>query len=173
MLDAVAKVVGCGLGVLHAQACQQAVDFARAWRDRVPGDQAAARLLAELTGLRRELRDAVAQKEDAPALSAAVRGFGPGGRRSIVARIVLRAAADADLAGLRVSFALPGWTPVPALEEIGVLAAGEERVFEVTLALGDVTEKLPAVLPGAAWMRWERGTEGRSAAIRLNVAVTD
>jgi hypothetical protein len=154
-------------------ACQQAVDLARAWRDRVPGDPEAGRLLAELTGRRRELRDAVTPKEDAPTLSAAVRGSGPGGRGSVIARIVLRAPADADLAGLRVSFALPGWTPVPALEAVGVLAAGEERVLELALALGEVPERLPAVLPGAAWMRWERGTEGRSAAIRLSVAVTD
>ncbi len=154
-------------------ACQQAVDLARAWRDRDAGDPEAGRLLADLTGRRRELREAVTPREDAPALAATARAYRSGARRTVVARIVLRAPAGADLAGLRVSFALPGWTPVPALAEVGQLAAGGERVLELALALGDVPEKLPAVLPGAAWMRWERGAEGRSAAIRLDVAVAD
>ncbi|OHD73752.1 MAG: hypothetical protein A2177_03020 [Spirochaetes bacterium RBG_13_68_11] len=154
-------------------ACQQAVDLARSWRDRDPGDPQAGRLLEELTGRRRELRDAVTPKDDAPALTAAARLIRSGERRTIVAKIVLRAPAGADLAGLRVSFTLPGWTPVPALEEVGALAAGGERVLELALALGEAPEKLPAVLPGAAWMRWEHGTEGRSTAILLDVAVAD
>ena len=129
-------------------ACQQAVDLARAWRDRDPGDPEAGRLLEELTGRRRELRDAATPKEDAPALAATARGSGSGERRTVIARIVLRAPAGADLAGLRVSFALPGWTPVPAFEEVGALAAGEERVLEFALALGDVPEKLPGGPPG-------------------------
>jgi hypothetical protein len=68
-------------------------------------------------------------------------------------------------------FAFPGWTPVPAAAEVGALEAGGERTLDLELALGDVPDRLPAVLAGAAWMRWERGTEGRSAAVLLDVAV--
>ncbi|MCX7031870.1 MAG: hypothetical protein NTU62_17365, partial [Spirochaetes bacterium] len=130
---------------------------------------------------------ATAPKADAPTLAATARAAVSDGQRTgteretravtgretrtITVRIVLRASAAADLAGLRLSFAFPGWTPVPATTDVGALAAGGERTLEVELALGDVPEVLPAVLPGAAWMRWERGTEGRSAAVLLDVTV--
>jgi hypothetical protein len=152
-------------------ACQRAVDLARTWRDRDPGDPDAARLLEDLTARRRELRDAATPKADAPSLAAVVRSAASAGRRTVAVRLSVRAPAAADLAGLRVSFTLPGWTPVPAVADLGALAAGRERTLELELALGDVPKTLPAVLPGAAWLRWERAAEGRSAAVRLEVAV--
>jgi len=152
-------------------ACQRAVDLARAWRDRDPGDPDAARLLEDLTSRRRELRDAAGPKTDAPAIAATARAVTAAGRRTIAVRLVLRASAAADVAGLRVSFTFPGWTPVPAVADCGNLAAGAERTLELELALGDVPAALPAVLPGAAWLRWERASEGRSLAVRLEVAV--
>ncbi|MCX7030779.1 MAG: hypothetical protein NTU62_11765, partial [Spirochaetes bacterium] len=143
--------------------CQQAVDLARAWRDRDPGDPEAGRLLEDLTGRRRELRDATAPKADAPTLAATARAAVSDGQRTgteretravtgretrtpaerearavtgretrtITVRIVLRAPAAADLAGLRLSFTFPGWTPVPATTDVGALAAGGERTLEV------------------------------------------
>jgi len=156
-----------------ADACQRAVDLARAWRDRDPGDAEAGRLLDRLTGLRRELRDAASAKPDAPSLTAVATVASGSGRRVARVRLVLRAAAGSAVAGLRLTFAFPGWTPVPATVDVADLAAGEERVVELELALGDVPESLPAFLPGAAWLRWERGTEGRSAAVRLDAAILD
>ena len=176
---AVADLAAGLLAERALEACQQAVDLARAWRDRDPGDPEAGRLLDELTGRRRELRDAVAPKSDTPTLAAAARADGSGvprpatgrGTRTIAVRLVLRAPAAVDLAGLRVSFTFPGWTPVPATVDVGTLAAGIERTVEVELALGDVPDRLPDTLAAAAWMRWERGSEGRSAAVRLDVPV--
>jgi hypothetical protein len=174
---AAARVVDDLAGALlagrAADACQRAVDFARAWRDRDPGDAEAGRLLDRLTGLRRELRDAATPKTDAPSLAVVATVASEGGRRVARARLVLRAPEGSALAGLRLTFAFPGWTPVPASADVGALAAGEERAVELDLALGNVPASLPALLPGAAWLRWERGTEGRGAAVRLDVAIQD
>ena len=60
---------------------------------------------------------------------------------------------------------------MPATVEVGALAAGTERTLEVELALDDAPERLPAEIPAAAWMRWERGAEGRSMAVLLDVPV--
>lgn len=152
--------------------CQRAIDLARAWRDRDPGDPEAARLLEELQIRRRELRDATTPKPDAPTLAAAVRSVQAGDRRTLAAEIRVRAPADTDLAGLRVSFAVPGWTLLPAVADVGAVAAGAQRTLEVELALiGDAPWPPPAFLTAAAWVRWERGAEGRSAAATLSVPV--
>lgn len=171
---AASELAACLLAERALAACQRAIDLARAWRDRDPGDPEAARLLDELQNRRRELRDATAPRPDAPTLAASVRAVGSDGRRAIVARIEIRAPETADIAGLRISFAVPGWTPVPAVVDAGSFAAGARRTLEVELALLDeVSQPLPAVLAAAAWMRWERGAEGRSAAVLLDVAVAD
>ncbi len=179
---AAAAVADLATGLLAERAlaaCQRAVDLARAWRDRDPGDPEAGQLLEELTAKRRELREVATSKSDAPTLAAAARTAASGaqrpvnggGTRTIVTRLLIRASAAADLAGLRVSFTFPGWTPLPAAVDVGALAAGGERTLEIELALGDVPDLLPPVLPAAAWLRWERGTEGRSAAIRFDAVV--
>lgn len=170
LVDALAGALLAGRA---AEACQHAVDLARAWRDRDPGDEEAGRLLDRLTLRRRELRDAVTAKPDAPAISAVATVDREADRPLVRARLALRAPQNAAVAGLRVTFALPGWTPVPAFAEVGDLAAGEERAIEVEIALGDVPGRLPTILPGAAWLRWERGAEGRSGAVLLDVAVED
>jgi hypothetical protein len=170
VVDALADALLAGRA---ADSCQRAVDLARAWRDRDPGDPEAGRLLERLTLRRRELRDAATAKTDAPSLVAAAVVDRDTDRPFVRSRLVLRAPVTAAVTGLRVSFALPGWTPVPALADAGDLAAGEERVVEVELALADAPGRLPALLPGAAWLRWERGTEGRSSAVLLDVAIED
>ncbi len=167
------ELAGALLAVRAADACQRAVDLARAWRDRDPGDAEAGRLLDRLTGLRRELRDAATSKPDAPSLAAVATVASEDGRRVARVRLALRAPEGSAVAGLRLTFAFPGWTPVPASVDVGTLVAGEERAVELELALGNVPESLPARLPGAAWLRWERGTEGRSAAVRLDVTILD
>ena len=168
---AVDDLAGALLAGRAADACQRAVDLARAWRDRDPGDEEAARLLDRLTGLRRELRDAAASKPDAPSLAAVALVAHEDGRRIVRVRLALR--APEAVAGLRLSFAFAGWTPVPASRDVGDMSAGEERVVELELALGNVPGPLPALLPGAAWMRWQTGTEGRGAAVLLDVGIED
>jgi hypothetical protein len=156
-----------------ADACQRAVDLARVWRDRDPGDAEAGRLLDRLTLRRRELRDAASAKPDAPAIAAAAVVAREAGRTLMRARLKLRAPVSTAVTDLQVTFALPGWTPVPAFADVGDLAATEERVIEMELAIGDAPGRLPMLLPGAAWLRWKRGTEGRSGAVLLDVSIED
>jgi hypothetical protein len=110
-------------------------------------------------------------------VSAGASGFAVVGREEsrplLRARLALRAPGDTAVAGLRVTFCLPGWTPVPAFADVGGLAAGEARSIGLELALGDVPGRLPTLLAGAAWLRWERGTEGRGGAVLLDVAIED